>query len=123
MSRSLPHGASPFGDAGSENASVMMPAASAALAASVEGMAAAAGGRGVGVLDGEAAAHEVFLVVDLSALEVAQAHGVHDHLYAVRLEDLVPVRHLVQHHSVAETGAASALDVDPEAALREALLL
>src|SRR6185436_6916300 len=88
----------------------------AALGARVERVAAAAGGGGVGVLDGEAAAHQVFLVVDLGALEVAQAHGVHDALDAFLLEHLVAVGRLVEDHAVGEAGASPALDVDAQAA-------
>src|SRR5437667_11998309 len=94
-----------------------------ALAARVEGMAAPAGGGGVGVLDREAAAHQVFLVVDLGALEVAQAHGVHDDLDAFRLEDLVALGLLVEDHAVGEAGAPPALDVDAKAARGDVGLL
>src|SRR6185369_8979720 len=94
-----------------------------ALAAGVERVAAAAGGGGVGVLDREAAAHQVFLVVDLGALEVAQAHGIHDDLDTFLLEDLVALGGLVEHHPVGKARAAAALDVDPQAALGDAGLL
>src|SRR5215470_17628191 len=97
--------------------------AAATLATGAERVAAAAGGRRVGVLDGEPAAHEVFLVVDLGALEVPHAHGVDDDLDAVRLEHLVLVGRLVQHHAVAEARAAAALYVDPQPALGDVLLL
>src|SRR5690349_18925518 len=50
--------------------SVLMTAAATALAAGLERVAAAAGRGRVRILDREAAAHEVFLVVDLGALEV-----------------------------------------------------
>src|SRR5262249_20949920 len=87
-----------------------------ALAAGLERVAAAAGGGRVRVLDGESAPHQVFLVVDLGALQVAHAHRVHDDLDAVLLEDLVAFGDLVEDHPVLEPGAATSLDVDPEAA-------
>src|SRR5262249_19387324 len=98
-------------------------AVASALSAGVERMPAPAGGRGIGVLDGEAAAHEVFLVVDLGALEVAEAHGVDDDLHALLLEDLVAVGGLVEHHAVGEAGATPALHVDAQSALGDVLLL
>src|SRR5687768_5323119 len=55
---------------------VLMSAA--AFAAGLEGVPATARGRRVGVLDGEAAAHQVFFVVHLGAFQVTQAHGVDD---------------------------------------------
>src|SRR5437867_1164054 len=93
------------------------------FAAGVERMAAAAGGRRIGVLDREAAAHQVFLVVDLRAFQVTQAHRIDDDLHPGDLDDLVPVGGLVQNHPVREAGAAAALDVDPQAALRDIRLL
>src|SRR4029079_801180 len=93
---------------GALTASVLVTAA-AALAAGAERVAAAAGRRRVRALDGEDTAHEVLLVVDLGPLQVAQAHGVDDDLDAVLLEDLVLVGGLVQHHAVAEAGAAAPL--------------
>src|SRR6266511_195581 len=63
----------------------------AAALARREGVAAAAGGGGVRGLDREAAAHQVFLVVDLGPLEVAQAHGVDDDLHALGLDFIVSV--------------------------------
>src|SRR5688500_20194809 len=62
---------------------------SLALGAGLERVAAAAGRGGVRVLDGEAAAHQVFLVIHLGAFEIPQAHRVHDDLDALLLEDLV----------------------------------
>src|SRR6185436_5390221 len=93
------------------------------LAASLERVAAAAGGGGVRVLDRKAAAHQVFLVVDLGAFQIPHAHGVDDDLDAVLLEDLVAVRDLVEDHSVLEAGAAAALDINPEAALGQVRFL
>src|SRR5688572_2460709 len=66
-------------------AAVRVPAArrrALTLGPGLEGVAAAAGGGGVRVLDGESAAHQVFLVIDLGAFQVTQAHRVHDHLHA-----------------------------------------
>src|SRR4029450_11124264 len=87
------------------------------LAAGLERVAAAAGGGGVRVLDREAAAHQVFLVVDLGAFQVPHAHGIDDDLDPVLLEDFVAVRDLVEDHPVLEPGTATALDINPEAAL------
>src|SRR5712691_599927 len=109
-----------------EIASVVVPPALArarAFAAGVERMAAAAGGRRIRVLDREAAAHQVFLVVDLRAFQVAQAHRIDDDLHSGDLDDLVTVGGLVQHHPVREAGAASALDVYPQPTLRDVRLL
>ena len=78
---------------------------------------------GVGVLDGEPAAHHVFLVVHLGAIEMAQAHRVDDHLDALGLDDLVAFADLVEDHPVLEAGAAAPLHVDPEPALGQVLLL
>src|SRR5712691_5592713 len=108
-----------------EIASVVVPPALArarAFAAGVERMAAAAGGRRIRVLDREAAAHQVFLVVALRAFQVAQAHRIDDHPHPGDLDDLVPVGGLVQNHPVREARAAAALDVDPQAALRDVRL-
>src|SRR5829696_2267191 len=93
------------------------------LAARLERMAAAAGGGGVGVLDGEAAAHQIFFVIDLGTLEIPEAHGVHDDLDAVDVEGLVTVGGLVEHHPVLEPGAATALYIDAQPSLRDVGLL
>ena len=86
-------------------------------------MAATAGGRGVRILDGETAAHQVFLVIDLCTFQVSHAHRVHDDLDAVLLEDLVAFRDFVEDHPVLEPRTAAALDINPEAALGQVRLL
>src|SRR5205807_7922723 len=107
-----------------ENRSVVVSLSFAGpLAAGLERMPTAAAGSGVGVLDGEAAPHQVFLVVDLGPFQVTHAHRVHDDLDAARLEDLVAFGDLVEDHPVLEPGAATSLDVDPEATLGQVGLL
>ena len=88
-----------------------------------ERMAAAAGRLGVGVLDRKPTAHEVFLVVDLGALEMPEAHRVDEHLDTLDLDDLIALAALVEDHPVLEAGAAASLHVDPEPALGQVLLL
>src|SRR5262245_27735625 len=90
----------------------VLVAAAAFAAFRLERVAAAAGGLGVRILDREAAAHQVFLVVDLGAVEVAEAHRVDDDLDAVRLDHLVVLGDLVEDHAVLEARAAASLDVD-----------
>src|SRR5688500_4041940 len=60
------------------------PAASGA-----EGRTAAAGGFGVGILDGETTAHVVVDEVHFGPAEVPQADGIHQQAHAVHLEHLI----------------------------------
>jgi 1,6-anhydro-N-acetylmuramate kinase len=71
---------------------------------------AAAGGGGVRVLDDELGALQVFLVVDLGAHQVLQAHRVDQQGDAVLLHlRVVVVDDLVEGEAVLEPGAAAAL--------------
>src|SRR5690606_8982800 len=75
-----------------------------------EARTAAAGGGGVGVLDDELRALQVFLVVDLGAQQVLVAHGVNQQRDAVLAHGgVVLVDDLVEGEAVLETGAAAAL--------------
>src|SRR5919106_5718623 len=77
--------------------------------------AAAAAALDVGVVDGEAGAHEAVDVVELGAHDVRNAHGVDEHPDALGLEDLVVVGDLVvEVDAVLETGAASGPHADTQ---------
>src|SRR4051794_11171569 len=85
-----------------------------------EGLAAAAGGRGVRVLDREAAAGDGVDEVDLGAVQIADADRIDEELHAVRLEYLVAgtLAVLFDHQPVLEARAAAALDEYAQAAAR-----
>src|SRR5918993_3437390 len=77
--------------------------------------AAAAAALDVGVVDGEAGAHEAVDVVELGAHYVGDAHCVYCHPDALGLEDLVVVGDLVvEVDAVLETGAAAGPDADAQ---------
>src|SRR5690606_23768687 len=85
---------------------------------------AAAGRRRIRVADDELGAGEIFLVVDLRALQVLHAHRVDEQRDAALLDLRVAVLHfLVESEAVLEPGAAAALDIDAELQLRIALAL
>src|SRR5256885_11838237 len=79
---------------------------------------AAAGGRRVRVLDGEAAAGDGVHEVDLGALEIADADRINEQLHAVRLEHLVAraLSVFFDHQAVLEARAAAALHEHAKAA-------
>src|SRR5581483_6867312 len=85
--------------------------------AGLEAVAAAAGLDRVGVVDGEAAAHELVDVVDLGSLEVLGGEAVDVDLEAAEVDDLVVLagRVLVETHAVGEAGAPTGLDEDAQA--------
>ena len=88
-----------------------------------EARAAAAGGDRVRVVHGEAGAHQRVDVVDLGALQEVDRLAVDVDLHAVRLEDLVLGRRgVLEHHPVAEAGAAAGVDVDAQPDRRVRLL-
>src|SRR5918993_5721789 len=77
--------------------------------------AAAAAALDVGVVDGEAGAHEAVDVVELGAHYVGDAHCVYCHPDALGLEDLIVVGDLVvEVDAVLETGAAAGPDADAQ---------
>src|SRR5579884_1253750 len=80
----------------------------------LEAVAAAAGLHRVGVVDGEAAAHQLVDVVDLRTLEVLRGEGVDVDLELTHLDDLVVLAWgvLVEAHPVGEAGAPAGLDED-----------
>ena len=87
-----------------------------------EGRAAAAGRDRVRVVHGEAGTHERVDVVDLGAAEEVDALRVDVDLDPRGLEDLVlGGRGVLDHHPVAEAGAATRIDVDAQADVRVGL--
>src|SRR5262245_86099 len=76
-----------------------------------ERAAAAAGRRGVGILDREAAARHRVNEIDFGTLEVADADWVDEQLDAIRLEHLVArAAAFLDHEAVLEARAAAALN-------------
>ena len=74
-----------------------------------EGVAAAAGRGGVGVVDAEVGAGEVFDEIDLAAHHVEERHAVDHHHRAVALDrDVAVLVGSVEVEAVLETGAAAA---------------
>src|SRR5215210_7393853 len=85
--------------------------------------AAAAAALYVGVVDGEACAHEAVDVVELASHDVGDAHGVYGHPDTLGLEHLVVVGDLiVEVDAVLETGAATGPDADAQREVFLALL-
>ena len=100
------------------------PLRGALVVGRAEAGAAAAATHGVRVVDREAGAHERVDVVDLRALEEADALAVHVDLDAVDVEELVLRRRCVlEHHPVAVAGAAAGVDVDAQPDVRVRLFL
>src|SRR3712207_1195648 len=88
-----------------------------------EGGAAAAAALDVGVVDGEAGAHEAVDVVELGPRDVGYAHRVYEDAHALGLEDLVVVVDLVvEVDAVLEAGAAARPDADAQREILLALL-
>ena len=83
-----------------------------------ERRAAAAGRRGVRVLDREAAAGDGVDEVDLGAVQIADADRIDEQLHAVRLVHLVAraLAVLLDHQAVLEARAAAALHEHAQAA-------
>src|SRR5262245_43784553 len=89
----------------------------------LEGVTAAAGALGVGVVDREAGAVQAVDVVDLGAAHVLHAVGVDVHLYTARLHHLVTVLgDILPPELVREARAASPNDSQPQPPLGLALL-
>src|SRR5690606_18234562 len=89
-----------------------------------ERRAAAAGGRGVWVLDDELGALEIFLVVDLGTEQVLVAHGVDEQRDVTFLHGgVVLVHFLVERESVLEAGTTAALHEHAQLQLVVAFLL
>ena len=83
-----------------------------------EAGAAAAGGGGVGVLDGEMAAHEFVGIVELGAGQQVKAGGIDDDSGFAGLDDeVVGLCGLVEFEAVLEPAAAAREDGDSERAL------
>ena len=90
-----------------------------------ERAAAAAVSGGVGILEHETLAHQCFFVFERCAVEIQKAFWVYEEARAEFFEDFVAIAGLrVQAHRVGQTGAASALHTDSQAALfgRDAFL-
>src|SRR5690606_11122464 len=80
-----------------------------------EGLTAAAGGDGIGIVEGEPSAHDRFLVVDFQTPEVRDALGIDQDLDAVLLQHRVIVLFLVvKSHAIGETGATAMGYTHPE---------
>src|SRR5918997_1950370 len=80
-----------------------------------ERAAAAAATLNVGVVDGEASAHEAVHVVELAAHDVRDAHGVDEYLDALGLDNFVVVVDLVvEVDRVLEAGATARPDTDAQ---------
>src|SRR5579859_5263900 len=78
-----------------------------------ERAAAAAGAGRVRVVDLEAAAHHVLHIVHGGAVNVVDAHRVHDHLDSMAVEDNVFLLHaVIDGHAVVEPGASAARHED-----------
>src|SRR5262249_14950723 len=80
----------------------------AAISSSLEAVAAATGRDGVGIVDGEAGAHQAIHVIYLAVGDIARAHLVHKHTDAVQLEGDVALLGLVKGHAVLHARAATA---------------
>src|SRR5258706_6946490 len=86
--------------------------------------AAATGRDGIRVVDREAGAHQGVDVVDLGPLQQGDALAIDVDPHAVRVEDVVLARwRVLEHHPVAEAGAAAGIDVDAQADVRIGLFL
>src|SRR5438876_9106981 len=82
-------------------------------------MPAPAGRNGVGVADREAFAKRRFRIVDLCPAQVLEAAGVHEHLHAAALEDLVVGAALgIESHTVREPFAPTGLNEQPQVQAR-----
>src|SRR5260370_34972031 len=83
-----------------------------------EAVAAAAGGDGVGVVDGEAGAHQAGYVVHLAAGDVARAHLVPQDPSTLQLERHAPSLGLASRHAILHAGASPARATDARAQRR-----
>src|SRR5262249_1789056 len=86
----------------------------AAVASSLEAMAAAAGGDGVRVVDREASAHQAVHVVDLAAGDVASAHLIDQQADALHLGDDIAFLRLIERHAILHAEPAAAGDEDAQ---------
>src|SRR4029079_14050123 len=90
-----------------------------------EGVAASTALGGIGVVDLEPCAAPRIVEIDGGALQILVAGEVHDHLHAVRLDNLVLGRGglIADFHSVAETGTAAPRDEHADTLIGAAVLL
>src|SRR5205807_3134424 len=94
---------------------VAAAASGAGVIASVERTSAGAARNRIGIVHGEAAAHQAIHEVDLGALDVAGAHRVDEQANAADLGNGVTVfRLILEAHAVRHAGAAARLDEDPQ---------
>src|SRR5215471_1013863 len=83
-----------------------------------EGAAAAATASGVGIDENESLAHQRLFVIERRTVEVQKALGIDEDAGAKLLKYLVTVTRLgIEAHGVGKTGAAAALNSDPQSAL------
>src|SRR5207302_6269746 len=82
-----------------------------------KGAAAATVPRRVGILENESLAHQRLFVLERRAVQEQKAFRVHEEARAVFFEDLVAIPRLsVEAHGIRETGAATALHANAQAA-------
>src|SRR4030095_12130188 len=87
-----------------------------------ERLSAAAGLVRVRIDELEIAAHEIFLIIELCALEIDRALGINDHFYAVEIVHLIVLADLfVKVDRIAQPGTATTLHAEAEPAFRDAL--
>src|SRR6266496_5027649 len=83
-----------------------------------EGGAASARGRGVRILDGEAAAGDRVHKIDLGTLQIANTDRIHEQLDAIRFKHLIAFAAVFfDHQTVLKARASSTLYEDAEPAV------
>src|SRR5579883_518384 len=86
------------------NLPILVPAATtASFTAAVgcaEGMAAAAAGDRVGVVDGEASAHQAVHIVNLAALDILQAHFIYKDLELALGDNGIALLLFIEGHAI-----------------------
>ena len=100
-------------------------AAAARLAAAVrslEGMTAAAARNRVWIVHGETGTHEAIYIINLAAVDVANAHLINQNIETFLGNDRIAFLLLVKGHTILKTGATTTGDKDPQAEARIVLL-
>lgn len=80
----------------------------------LEGGAAAATARGVGVLDAESRSREVVAIVDRRSIEKMPALLGHDHLHPIALHHFIAGLRVIEAHAILQSRASAVLDVDTQ---------
>ena len=87
-----------------------------------ERLSAAAGLVRIRIDELEIAAHQIFLKIELRALEIDRALGIDDHFHAVEFVHLIVLADLfIEVDRIAQSGAAATLHAKAEPAFRDAL--